>query len=176
MGNFPCSIFYVKEKPLSLEKKYISLGQQLCYLPSLVEKMTAICIIRLVVCIAPFALPMLRRQHVTLCRSDFLKVEKAKNFLHFREESPALSAWKQDVKIIAWQQKCPWIFLTYNKCRNWAERLDCQLKQLINTNQQISLQRRMGYDDPRRLFNIMSKATNIKRLQFTPVSRCWKSF
>lgn len=116
---------------------------------------------------------MLRQQHVALY---FFKGRKGKELPTLEKSIPSRSTWKQDLKIIAWQQKCPWIFLTYNKCRNWAKRFDCLLKQLINTNQWISIQRRMGYDNPRRLFNIMSKATNIKRLQFTPVSRCWKSF
>lgn len=57
--------------------------------------------------------------------------------------------------------KCLW-FYSNTKCRNWAKRLDGLIKQLINTNQWGYIQRQRDYDNPRRLFNIMSKATNIK--------------
>lgn len=78
-------------------------------------------------------LPVLRQQHVTLRRSDFLKEEKAKKnqkpkqnptqqthqkLLLYSKKYPWPCPPENNMKIIARQQKCPSTSLKYKKCRN----------------------------------------------------------
>lgn len=67
------------------------------------EKIIAIYNIRLVVYIAPFIIVIAETAACNLIRSDYLKVEKAKekNLLRSKKVSLGLSYWRQDMKIIA---------------------------------------------------------------------------